>query len=1227
MKRTLAAIFLALVAMAVSATSLGWSTTNEFNVTNILYANWTNADGMGPYAINISIGNNATNDALLNITNSTKLINNSFSITANFSVRNVTGWSNQVLVPGMGTRNVSLIFNYTGLRAGRYAGVFVVNNATPASESVNVNVTLDVSLTLNETTMDYESFFGRLSSPDPYERYFFNVSSGDSINVQINTTPLYLFLFDQSGVVAMNVSNTTYYQNRSLSYLTQGYNQYYELRVYNASIADFNGFIRLGTLNTSRRFLDFGSVNTTSSAGATNTVAYNLNSTKPTNLGTARESWQMYLNKRHVNSINASNFTVLVSKNYQRLEAVVEWRNATADFNLTLLNSSFQPISGYVKRNLSDVPGVAKSYALVEKQFDEFNKTWVVSVVGTHSVEYNVTIKSFIDSNWINSSFGNYLGYYAINETWNSTTVSLNMTPPAWLIDGLYNGSVSYGYSEMKTEIPFGINVTGPVLVVNSTLDILNFAVTDNLGANKTVNYDFVINNTGSYDLYLNDTNTTSLNYSGYSIWFNYSFQNPVTAGSSSVLKVRFNLTTLSFNSGESVYLGWILLNSTNAHPYSALRINMSLNLTNKLNFLVYNVSNHTGNNWIVPQNTTNSSHINVTVNITFQNGSHVPNLNPSNFSVWMQQTFMYEGANYTYNVTDMNVTTVHSNANLKYYILNASVPSSVLGGNFTVYASARDAPGGFVNHGADKFSYLYVNQSLMTIDLTNGTSDAPTFYATGDYDVNITVFNQGAEAVKNVSVTGTASGACSIKTGYTEGFYIGDIGAYSSYSNNTAWKLSIAANSTCTFAVVGNSTIPSNPSVSSGTWLLNDTIYFGYVGGYASSSSGSSSGTGGGDNPLKLEIFTDKDSYLRFEAAKITFNATSTGTAVSGATISYNISDSSGNNLASGTCSTGSDGKCIATHNLTTAVSGDYTVSARATKTSYSPYTATKGFKVFMSSAKIAYYNDYVTVLQGGKNTTEINVKNNGSLSVVVRLKITNITESWFRITPNQITLAPGVTTTFDAEISVSPNVTVGKYHARIGVQNESYFDEKGVLFVVFPTEATRSQITKSVTEHSSALNSASARLNSSKLVFQNNSNITAAEEKINLAFARYREALAALAGNDYIAANEKITDSKRLVEEAQALILQTERAGEKFSFDLVLIIGVIIILVAGVGLIAYMFMPPPGYSPSVGYVHPEEKTDTVSRIKGEITKIAGKILEFVKKFTTKRQENYVRW
>ncbi|MFH1106170.1 MAG: hypothetical protein V1731_03095 [Candidatus Aenigmatarchaeota archaeon] len=1221
MKRTLAAVFLALIAMAVSATSLGWSATKEFNVTNALYVNWTNADGMGLYAINISIGNNATYDIVVNITNSTKLINNSFSITANFSVRNVTGWSEQVSVPGMGTQNVSLIFNYTGLRAGRYVGTFIIANASTASEYASVNVTLDISLTLNETTMDYESFFGRLSSPDPYERYFFNASSGDSINIQISTTPLYLFLFDQSGIVDMNVSNTTQYQNRSISFLTRGYNQYYELRVYNASIRDFNGFIRLGTLNTSRRFLDFGSVNTTSATGHSNTTTYDLNNTKPINLEMVRESWQMYLNKRYTNLVNASNFTVLVSKNYQKLEAVVEWRNATADFNMTIYNSSFQPISGYAKRNLSNVPGVAKSHVVVEKQFDEFNKTWIVSVVGTHGVEYNVTIKSFIDASWINSSFGNYLGYYVINETQNSSTVSLNMTPPAWLIDGLYNGSISYGYSEAKTEIPFGINVTGPMLVVNNTLDILNFAVTDNLGANKTVNFGFLINNTGSYDLYLGDYNTTSLNFSDHSIWFNYSFQNPVPAGSSSMLNVRFNLTTLSFNSDESVYLGWILLNSTNAHPYNAFRINMTFNLTNKLNFFVYNVSNYTGSNWIRLQSTTNNSYINVTVNITFQNGSFVPNLNPSNFSVWMQNTFVYEGSNYTYNVTDMNVTAVHTNAGVyKYYVLNVSVPSSAFGGNFTVYASARDAPGGFANYGADKFSYLYVNKSLMTIDLTNGTSDAPTFYATGDYDVNMTVFNQGAEPATDVNVSGAASGSCSIKTGYMEGFYIGNISSYSSYSNSTIWKLSIVGNGTCTFAVVGNSP--------RGAWLLNDTIDFGYVGGYPAPPSGSSSGTGGsGESAMKLEIFTNKASYLRFEAAVITFNITSTGAAVSGATISYNITDSSDNNLVSSACLTGSDGKCVVTHNLTSATTGEYRVVARASKTGFSSYSATKSFRFFMTSAQITYYSSYVSVLQGSKNTTEVNVKNNGSLPVVLRLKITNITESWIKTTPSQITVAQDVTSTFIVEITAPLNATIGKYYAIIGVQNDSYFDTRSALVLVFPTDATKEQISRFIADYLSVLNSVSERLNSSKLLFQNNSNIITAESMANTAFLEYREAVSALASGNYIKANEKITEAKRLADLAQSLIAQTEKAGEKFSFDLVLIVGAIIVLVGGVGALAYMLMPPPGYSPSAGYVHAVQNADAFAKIKDEISKLIGKVLEFFKKITTKKQEDYVRW
>ncbi|MBI3413311.1 MAG: hypothetical protein HY051_04480 [Candidatus Aenigmarchaeota archaeon] len=1240
-----AALSVMLAAMVFYGSGYVWSSpAQEFNVTAEAYfANWTQLDWVDPYAFNVSLGylNLTTSGGawiLLNATNNS-MIRTSAGDFAEIIISNNTPTANHINVSRNSFVNFTVRFNASLLRPGRYTGNMTIsNNTNPAVNINNLTIRLDIPLTTNFTFSRSNNFFGNISNLNAVDFYYMNASNMSGIYVNVNDSRLDLLLFESGNLVAFNNTNSS--NNRTLFYGFPAYNGIYELKVfYNitnvSQYIPYNGIVEFSSLNSSLQFLHYA-VNASPDAALPTSIIFVLNNTNRINFTTVTETETISKFERYVNMQNSTNITILIPSNYVSIDATLEWNNISADFNLTVYNSSDVSVSNQSKRtDMFNVTGLGfnRIFSRSVVNINEFNKSWYVSVKGGALVYYNLTIKINLGNSWLSSSFGNNTRQYVFNSTQSNATIDFNVSVPSLSTDGIYNGTITFRADTGHYMIvPFGINVTAPTLTVNNSLSKILIYIADNVGTSKFLDYLLTVNNTGSFALTLNHTNSSWLNDSSTnSAGFNYSFESPVTTKNSTLLRIRLNVTTSTTSAGESVYYGWIKLNASNAHPYSEFLINITLNLTDKLNVIVHNIANQTDKGvWINPINkTVNYTHlassdpvfVNVTVNVTYQNNSFVSGLNATNFTVWLQNEFPYEGSNYTHNFTDVNITRVMQAVPAENsYVVNISIPSTIAGGNYSVYATVVDKGSGTRNSGTARLDYLYVNSSALVIDVYNGTHDNDEFFNTGDRSVFVNVTNVGGGALFNVTLELSLSGSCTgVASGYTGNYNIGNLSGFRSYTNSSAtWKVTIGSNATCTATIKG-----LGPP---GVWVLNDTLIYAYK-GVAISSGNTGVIGGGGSSALSLAITTDKQTYFKASPVTINFTATSGGSNIGGVTVKFNITDPKGAKVWDSSCTTTS-GKCSDSYTPAAGVIGTFKVAALATKDTYTGASTTKTFDVTGYNATIPAYTKSIYMLQGNSNTTTVTVRNSGSFDGKMSLAVKDLDNSWWSVTPANATIIAGQAFDFSAKFSVPSNVVVKNYTARYSVSSDEELTIEYFYIVVLPTEATKLEINATLLNYTNSLQALAGRLNNSMFASPNNTELKLAEEKINAAVSLLSQAENYISKGDYVKANELALQAKSLIDAAETLIRTVEtRQGSSRLGNVLTVAGV----VAGailVGLLVYMFLPEPGYSPSKGYTIPEQ-AGPAGRVKQRLKKIEdlirelyGKIKELIEKVSGKKNE-----
>jgi hypothetical protein len=174
---------------AMAASSAG----GEFSITpDNQLVNWTSG-----YTANITITNiSATQNVSFNVWNLTSPVINGWGLQAPFTVAP----SNSSWLNGSSTQ-VTLVFLTGEIPWGRYTGAINVSDATNATESTTVGITLDVPVATNQAGLT--TIRGNATA-STWDLFYVNMTSVQAYGIRVNFTnanvlPLILKIYDGSG--------------------------------------------------------------------------------------------------------------------------------------------------------------------------------------------------------------------------------------------------------------------------------------------------------------------------------------------------------------------------------------------------------------------------------------------------------------------------------------------------------------------------------------------------------------------------------------------------------------------------------------------------------------------------------------------------------------------------------------------------------------------------------------------------------------------------------------------------------------------------------------------------------------------------------------------------------------------------------------------------------------------------------------------------------------------
>jgi hypothetical protein len=715
-------------------------------------------------------------------------------------------YNNTFVVNASMSRNITLIHNHNECFPGRYyTAKFTIRNTTQTNESVNLTVFIDIPIS-NLNTLNNQTGIGNFSGQMPvnattYHSFYFNATftNSTSENMIINATGFTInltssgdvdvFLVDSSGVLRAKSINKTH-NNESLIYnslpLTS---EMWEIRIFgnSTSAITYNGRIIFTTLNSTNASLNFGTMNSTTNA----TITYTLRNEGNLSINNLREGKDVYYIYRfsgnNANGNTNYSFLVPASSMISKIKASLNWTGGS-NYTLNLYDSTNSLARTSVNSyRFANVSGVNQ---------EEYNDTtdllsnsgyWRVMVVNNTNItdSYNVTVYLYLNSSaWTTTNFTSM----SLSTTGNNnytTDVQMNFTVPSLSLNGTYGGNVRYlDANGAGINIPINFEVSSGMLLVNDTFSTDTnfeiFTLNESYGFNRTKIIYFNISNPGFYDLTLNFTNSTNLtchtgSCSGY--YANFTFNTTTSLSKNSFKLIEVQITYNSSLPTNTVYAGWIYINSTNdnsnltSHPYSGVYVNLRLNITNYANVKILGISkSYNSVNNVV--NTTNAENITIALDVQATNGTKYTDLLITNFTgVWLQErntsTRVPTTGNLSFYATYPSSFYCTSGCptfgGVNHYYLNATIPINTTGGIYNVYVNATDiGPYDSAGIGMNSSSPIVVNNSGLYMSSINGTSISIANASSYLLAINVTNYGPIAPSVLGTTATISRTESCS---------------------------------------------------------------------------------------------------------------------------------------------------------------------------------------------------------------------------------------------------------------------------------------------------------------------------------------------------------------------------------------------------------------------------------------------------------------------------------
>ncbi len=271
-----------------------------------------------------------------------------------------------------------------------------------------------------------------------------------------------------------------------------------------------------------------------------------------------------------------------------------------------------------------------------------------------------------------------------------------------------------------------------------------------------------------------------------------------------------------------------------------------------------------------------------------------------------------------------------------------------------------------------------------------------------------------------------------------------------------------------------------------------------------------------------------------------------------------------------------------------------------------------------------ITEYPSSLTITQNETDVFEITVENDGDTDENnIELTITGIPSSWYSFSPSNLDLDSGDEDEFDVTLEVPEDGEVKSYSLTFKADNGDVSDSKSSTLKVLPCEEGKESINLTYTGYMENYTRLLDRMRNMSLEGKNVTELNSTMQDIK---SKLDAMLGYMEDDDYFNAAQIIDDIESLFTAAEAQAY--EEAGEE-TVDIIqeatsyvwLVIGVVIIIIAG--FLVYMFMPPPKDSHKVKKFKyaPPGKGDTLGK------KIDKQIRRLKTKLSDSKKKEGFRW
>ncbi|MEE9323671.1 MAG: hypothetical protein V3U72_03935, partial [Candidatus Aenigmarchaeota archaeon] len=869
-----------------------------------------------------------------------------------------------------------------------------------------------------------------------------------------------------------------------------------------------------------------------------------------------------------------------------KVKAKIEWKGETHWYiSLNDSDGNFRGNSSGKYRTGNKTDTVQEENILhsgtINTDNDGLWKLTVGNVSAISDNKYNITVYTWHDSSsWVSSDYpsAGFNFNSSLGSDNSSKNVSVKITLPSTNIsNGSYEGFIEY-YKPTGwiIQVPISFRVKAGTLMVNGTLNSVTETKNDNIGFNRlganVLTLTLPINNTGGHNIsFVNTTSNYTLYKGSYHMNFTVALpSNPIQAGSNDTIKINISINVSDTGNSAGLYSGWIRLNTTNSsypnassYPFNVFDINIRVNLSSSLIVNITAIEPVT-----VPQVENNT---NMTLNITVRlsNGSIVSRneiINRGDFyNVYLKET----NRSYTTLTTFQNLTisatggtwsVVCPSGGYNLCRLNGTLLSGRPGGRYYALATVRlntSRMGGtginITGSTQSSIQTVISDEGLYIVEkyhrwvnranpLDEGDDDYYTVYIKNYGPLTATrpriMFNNPDSCLVSI-VADTTNSTC--------------MGTSQTNKSGVTWTVTSVPgymwedNCSVTWKVTASAVTVDKDSCQMNIGVATAHGNFGnltgvYVEVHDNTSAGSPGGPGGGPPPA-AECSTDSD-------------CATTESCVSGSCTSIS-------------CPNG----YVKDH------------------TCYS----------YANEFLVTGYEEKVYMMQGGYNSTNVTVKNQGGYTRVTKLDaILNLTGLTIVVDPTSYTLASGNSGVFKINFSATNATEIGYHKLTLKVYvsgNQSIHTTKNITIAIQPLEETKRQINQTRDDLKDLFASLISQFN--QISPSTEANYTLANRTYQRLLNMFKDIEDKIGLENYMEAYSLLKETNSSLAEFRQQIGQVMVERGQIPLDMLTLVAIITVIVIIGGFLVYLLLPPKkGFHHAFGYV-PKKKMSATGKLK----------------------------